>query len=113
MFKREGEKELFQWGIAGQIPLMSLIGFIVRVQTNPCLEPEVCPEVSAVIAWDQATGIFKFFVHKDIPWDSLVGMLEAIKFTLISSQVARASANQQMILGPDGRPAGGNRPVIM
>ncbi len=108
MFKREGEQERFQWGMVGGMPLLSLIGCVARVQAElPMLEPGdtryECPDSALVIAWDGKR--FDWYVHKDIPVDSLVGMLETIKAALVGSNAARQQAAQQVgLVGPDGRP---------
>lgn len=107
MFKQDDNKELFQWGIVSEIPLLSLIGQIVRVQNElPLLEPNDpyhdCSESALVIAYEAKA--FYWFVHPDIPKTTLVGMLETIKITLLGAQAARRMASEQLILGPDGRP---------
>ncbi len=107
MFKGEDDKELFQWGMIGKMPILTLIGCIVRVQEElsaSFLQPEACPESSLVIAWDDEKREFSWFVHPSIPIDSLVGMLETIKMTILATLAAQQASNQQMILGPDGRP---------
>lgn len=113
VFSDEGGKEQFQWGMGGgQLPLLSVIGGIVQTQTCSVTDIQDCPQPMFVMVWDEASRGFSYFIHKSIPWRSLVGMLEVIKFTLISTTAAKQAANQQMILGPDGRPAN-RRPVIM
>lgn len=110
MFKLEGDRELFQWGIVGNMPIMSLIGHIVRVQAElPLIEPgdarHDCPEQAMVLAWDAERRKFDWFVHRDAPVDPLMGMLETIKTGIIGAQSAQREASQQFVLGPDGRPA--------
>lgn len=101
---------MFQWGIVGTMPLVTLIGSIVEAQHIEWAEK--CPEPAAVFAWDASKKEFTFFYHEDIPWTALVGMLEVIKITLISTHTARSMANQQVILGPDGSPINGQaRPI--
>jgi hypothetical protein len=111
MFQRpEPKQERFQWGMVGKLPILSLIGCITRAQVEmPLIEPQDvryhCPEKAFVVAWDEADGVYRWFVHPDIPVDSLIGMLEIIKMALIGTQQARQVQNQQVpILGPDGQP---------
>lgn len=110
-FQRQGDKELYQWGVVGAIPVLSLIGVIVRVQAELAFRsPDECPEMALVITWDEGTHKFSWFVHQDIPVDSLVGMLETIKATIVATHVARVAASQQVVhrlLGPDGQPMRG------
>ena len=89
---------------------MTFVGVIARVQAElPLIEPEdaryKCPESALVIAWDEGERKFHWFVHPSIPVDSLVGMMEMIKATLVDTHIARSAAAQQVILGPDGQPA--------
>ena len=109
MYRRdERGQEQFQWGMVGSMPLMTLIGYIVRVQGEMCLaEPSdgrECPQPALVVAWDAPSGGFEWFVSPDMPTDATVGMLETGKVTLLGTHLARQAANQQVILGPDGNP---------
>lgn len=105
MFKLENEKEMFQWGVVGKMPLLSLIGFMSRIQGDVAYGSGIaCPQSALVITWDEKRHSFSWYLHPDIPVDSLVGMMEAIKQTLVSSQMARQAASQQIILGPVGAP---------
>jgi hypothetical protein len=111
MFRRDGANEMFQWGKLDPMPVITLIGYITRVQSElPLLEPgderHACLESALVIVWDNKELKFEFFVHKDIPIDSMVGMLETIKAALVKSQTVQRGAldNQVSILGPDGQP---------
>ncbi len=111
MFHRpEPKQERFQWGMVGSLPILTCIGCIARVQVElPLIEPDDdryhCPQSALVIAWDAANQRFDWFVHPDIPVDSLVGMLETIKAALVNSQLAQQIRNNQVgIVGPDGRP---------
>lgn len=110
------DQENFQWGIAGSVPLIVLIGKIVRVQADlPMLEPGApeyaIPESALVISWDGKA--FHYLVHPSIPVDSMIGMLEMVKMALITSQAAQQARNQQImprrqpLLGPDGQPMRG------
>ena len=105
MFRRDGDKEQFQWGMVGSMPILTLVGYIVRVQAELAFRsPDVCNQEALVIAWDSELRKFSWFVHPNIPIDSLVGMLDTIKSTILGSHMARQAAAQQLILGPDGRP---------
>ena len=112
------DQEAYQWGIDGKVPILGLIGYITRVQTSLQTygpwKDQLIEESALVIAWidckyvvdsDQPPKEFKWFVHPDIPVDSLVGMLDTIKVALITSQIAQQARNQQIaLLGPDGQP---------
>ena len=109
IFQREGDKENFQWGMVGNIPVLSLIGHMVRVQAElPLLEPgdarHHCPESALVIAWDDEHRTFDWFINPNIPMDPLVGMMDMIRMTLLSQHMVRHMVTQQPILGPDGKP---------
>lgn len=103
--------ENFQWGIVGQIPMLSLIGGISAVQS--CLTdnrwmPECTGEQPAlVITWDAEHREMSCFLHNDIPTLPLSGMLEVIKSMLTASRTAQhmgASRVESSVLGLDGRP---------
>ena len=118
MFRRGvGGEEQFQWGVVSSIPILSLIGAIIEVQTD-LSRGEWIPECdsdppgdhppSLVIAWDAVEGEFLQFVNRDIPRRPLVGMLETIKAMLVDSRLAQnAAAQQTRILGVDGQPMRG------
>ena len=101
----KGASEEFQWGIVGSMPVLSLIGYISRVQHDMigqlAEQRNECPEKAFVIAMTEQG--MDWWTHRDIPVDSLVGMLEAIKAALIGGRVAQHAASQR-ILGPDGTP---------
>lgn len=109
MYRNDNGKDMFQWGIVGQMPLMPLIGSIIRVQVSLSIAPQVeesddeyCPQPALVIARSEENQVW--FVNPTIPVDALLGMLETIKITLTETQLARKAAAQQLILGPDGQP---------
>lgn len=105
MFKREGDKEQFQWGMVGTIPLLSLIGAIIHVQNNMDYEGnDECPEPALVIAWHNPTCTFDWFMHPATPIDSMRGMLETIKAAIVGSRAGQQTVAQQVLLGPDGQP---------
>lgn len=104
-FEWVGEKENFQWGLGGPIPLMTLIGNLTRVQSDIYLKSiDPCPEQGFVMAWDQDSRKMSWFLHSAVPVDSLVGMIDAIKLVILSQHLARQMSAQQNILGPDGNP---------
>lgn len=111
--------ERFQWGVVHEVPVLTLIGAIVRVQSElPLLEPgdarHDCPREALVLSWnvpsDPAivlpTNTLHWFVHKDIPIDQLVGMLETIKVAMVTGRMGQRAAADR-ILGPDGNPMRG------
>lgn len=106
MFRRDGDKELFQWGMVGGVPILALVGQIVRVQAELAFrKPEECPESALVIAYIAESRKFDWFVHPDIPVESLVGMLETIKVMILDSHMAKQIGAQKVqLLGPDGQP---------
>ena len=95
--------ELFQWGIVGNIPILTLIGAVVRVQTELAADAyhAECDQPALVIVWDAKEYEVHCFLHQDIPTEPLVGMLETIKAALVGSRLAQHLAAQR-ILGPDG-----------
>jgi hypothetical protein len=102
----------FEWGVVGHMPLLSLIGYVVRVQAELAFRsPEPTDQQALVVLFDPTkseSDQFCYFVHPDIPVDAMVGMLETVKFTLVSSRFAqKAGANKVSILGPDNRPMRG------
>lgn len=108
LYKFEGGQDRYQWGVTKGIPVDHLIGRIVRVQTElPYIEPSdghYCPESTLVIAWDKDKKSH-WFIHDRIPIDSIIGMLEMIKTTLVGSQLAQKQVTQKVCLvGVDGRP---------
>ncbi len=116
MFKRPAPgQEQYQWGMVGRIPLLSLIGHLGRVQAELALlepgDPRFdIPESALCLAFVRGSQqpedwCFQWWVHQDIPRDSLAGMLETIKAALVDSQMAQQARNQQVgLLGPDGSP---------
>lgn len=109
---QKGDK--FSWGVVGQIPLMSLIGGVARVQGDLSYRAfEHCDELALVLAWDEKKQEFAVFYHRGVPVDPLVGMLECVKQALVMSKMDsmfkdRAAEQVQAVasplLGPDGAP---------
>lgn len=104
-------KDLFDWGVTGDIPIMSLVGVIHRIQTELHArdtfpnDDHSHQDQSLIIGWDADKKMFSWSVHNNIPTDALIGMLEIIKTTIVTGMTAqRIAAQQRMLLGPDGRP---------
>lgn len=113
LFQRgQDGSEQFQWGVAGSIPMLSLIGGIVRVQASllgdewipECDLPEGQPS-ALVIVWEKDDRTFSHYLSPEIPREPLVGMLETIKAMLVAGRLGQHSASQKVqLLGPDGSP---------
>lgn len=107
-----GGADQFQWGIVGEVSVLTIIGAIAcaqaRLMTGDFMVKE-CPEQAFVIAVT-ADGQIHYFVSHKIPVEALIGMLETIKAAMVGSRLAQHAASQQMvqaktpILGPDGAP---------
>ena len=101
-------EDRFTWGVVGRMQIFSLIGFIVRVQSElirheaDATSPNFDYSGKALVI-AHVSGEFGYFVHPDIPTDPLVGMLESIKLTFAASQVQPAP-NKIDLFGADGRP---------
>src|SRR5882724_8560707 len=121
LFDGSDGKEKFSWGVVGKAPVTSLIGAVVAAQAELALrqfttapqwqlDKRDCPESAFVIAYvDQThgpnTNTFPWFVHKDIPAHSLLGMLEVVKAILVNAQMGQMVAAQQTgLVAPSGRP---------
>lgn len=106
----EDGSEQFQWGVVGSMPLLSLIGYIGRVQAdlvNGAWSPECGgdPDQALVVAWDEADRSLTHFTHPDVPAYPLAGMLETIKSMLVMSKLGQSAGAQKVqLLGPDGIP---------
>ena len=99
----EPDKEQFKWGIVGSIPVLTLIGYIVRVQAElGFMKPKDCDQMALVIVWNVENHKFDYFVNEMIPVDSLVGMLEIIKLHLIGTQMGQQQDQRTKLFGPDG-----------
>lgn len=103
-------KDRYSYGIVGQMPVVDLIGYIIRVQAELAFrDPEPCDDCACVIVFDPGTHTMQWFVDKSIPVDALVGTLELIKFMLISNQMElmAKTIKEQMhtgLVNPDGKP---------
>lgn len=106
---RQGEDggEEFQWGVVGNIPLLTLIGSIVEVQPKLIYghtSIHSCNESAFVIIVENKE--ISYWKYPSIPTLPLLGMLETIKLTLVGSRLGQqAAAQKTQILGPDGIPA--------
>ncbi len=101
--------ERFQWGVVGNIPILSLIAALTRVQADLIAcdwIPECDGEVPAmVVAWDAQDRTISYYLHPDIPHDPLIGMMETIKHALVNSKLAQPHQSQRVqLLGSDGQP---------
>lgn len=106
----DGRNE-YEWGIAGNMPLLETMGAVRRAQielhsSSEFLDPaNTCPEHKFILAWDSESKSFSWFVHPDIDTDSLIGFLDTINLTVgMGLEARRRTAQAQVILGPDGRP---------
>lgn len=110
-FDDEG-KDQYEWGNVGTIPVMAMIGAIVKTQIELVsietdrlgLYNKLCPEQMLVIAWDRDNNTFHWFMHKDTPKYGILGMLDLIRATLVDSIRMRQAAQQPTILDPTGQP---------
>ena len=99
----DSNQEQIKWGVVGNMPVLTLVGFVERVQAELAFrKPEECDYMALVIAWDADEKIFRYFVNPQIPVDPLVGMLETIKVVLVDSQRAKVAQQQSRLFGPDG-----------
>lgn len=103
-------REDYEWGVKGNIPLLPLIGYVVKVLNEYAstdiqrlyLFDKICKPQALVIAYVDKE--FHWFLHKDTPKYGMLGMLKMIETTLVGTTMARSTANQQRILGVDGKP---------
>lgn len=110
--------EQFEWGVVGNIPILTLIGHINSVQKELIehVHMDECEEDVFVLIWDKEDKRMWCFSNPDIPREPLIGMLEVIKSLLVGSRMAQAAGAQQQsitprvigpsnkLLGPDGGP---------
>ena len=110
--RTEDGTDQFQWGVVGNIPLLSLVGAVIQIQSdmaNQLVENSErlthhneCPEQAFVMAYDGQD--FAWWVSRSIPMYPLVGMLETIKAALVGSRQGQRTVAEKVILGPDGNP---------
>ena len=109
-YKHEAGNEMFDWGVVGELPSLSLVGYIVQlereIQAKLYIEEHDCPEPALVVMWNTKDREFDWFLHPDIPLDPLVGMLELVKTNVLTTYIIRQSQQVQKtaVLGLDGRP---------
>jgi len=106
-YRTENGLERFGWGIVGEVPLLTLIGFLTRVQSDLFFKsPDKCDQSALVVAWDAENKVFDYCVNQHIPVDPLVGMLELVKMTLVKSQLENNKQQHSGVglFGADGRP---------
>jgi hypothetical protein len=107
-------KRIMTWGVnrPEHVPSLDMIGAVIRAQnllsdrSFSDMDPwfEWCTECRFVIAWYGPHP--EFFLHKDIPIDKLLGMLEVVKSTLMASMIMRQQQQQHdkvRMYGTDGR----------
>lgn len=93
--------EQFNFGVVGQIPLLSLIGAITCVQSELFFRSgNDCPMQALVIAYDPVNHEFEWFKHPDTPLEPIAGMLEVMKNGLVTAHIARMTAQQQTRIRP-------------
>lgn len=106
LFRMTDNGEEFQWGIVGDVPIMTLIGGIVDGQSKVMYGHRSmiqCDESAFVMTIED--GVLSYFIHQDIPKIPLLGMLETVKSAIIGGMVAqKAAAQRTQIVGPDGNP---------
>ena len=106
----EGQ-EKFGWGIVGKIPVITLVGYLSRVQAEQSLRFVFAPHQTyegvkindlkaLVVVWKDKK--FDYSIDPCIPTESISGMLDAIKLALVTSQMKQQAQSQ--IFGLDGRP---------
>lgn len=108
--------EKFDWGVVGQLPVLSAVGCIVQVQavlstsrlddyTLDLPPSRYCQHPALVIAWDASNRQFQWWTHPSIPVDPLLGTLEMVKASLVAGHLAQsAAAKRSPIVRPDGSP---------
>lgn len=115
MFRRdESGQEQYQWGVVGNIPILSLIGYLGKVEndlTAGTWIPDCDNEQPAlVVVWDQSDNSLSHYVHPDIPAWGLAGMVEVIRQILVGSRVAQMTGvNKVQLYDAGGHPIGGPR----
>lgn len=105
LFDSKDGKDVFQWGLVGSMPIMSMLGAMVRIQHLVDFRAaKECPQKALVIVWDEANRQTDWFLHKDAPIEALIGMIEGVKLEILGAYLSRNKVNRQNILGPDGNP---------
>ena len=112
-FRSVNGEEQFEWGVTAGIPMMGLLGAVIRTQVFLNLEYQSTydnrPYIpgALILEWNDKEREFGFVCDPDIPIDPLIGMLEVIKSVILANITKSAEANknmQRLIIGIDGRP---------
>lgn len=118
LFRRGPDgSEQFEWGVVGKMPIITLIGAVIRAQARLVVEPPLwpteCDEDALVVMWDEAARDVHTYAHPNTPALPMAGMLETIKAALVGSLIASKQQLQaartvqeakHRIVGPNGRP---------
>ncbi len=108
-FDPDVTKEKYEWAVQGDMPLLPLVGAIIKTQLELFNIPKyqmflygnICPEPMLIIAYDKETKRFNWFIHDDASNFGMVGMLEIVKTKLL--QVANSRQQSiQPISGASG-----------
>jgi len=110
-----GGEEQFRWGVVGNLPVLTLVGYLVHVRvvlaTNRAddgtldLHPSrYCEPSALVVVLDARSKSMRFFINGCIPPDSMVGMLEVVSALLVDSRLAQQSMQQTRIVDAGGNP---------
>lgn len=98
--------ETFRWGMVGDIPNITALGAVAKVQAELYFKaPKQCPAPALVIAYNPASKKVDWFIHPSIPIDLMAGMLEIVKSVIL--RAGQPKPQGPSILGPDGTPFGG------
>lgn len=116
-YKLKGEQQQFDWGMVGQLPMLSIIGKLVEVSSDILIGREMQQRyydsvqypgqpMSLVIAQGHLnSSAFVWFMHRDIPHTELIGMIETIRMGLIMQiQVQAQKERTSPLLDPNGMP---------
>lgn len=103
----QGGRDEYQWGIVGDLPVLSVIAKLVEVQAKLVggeWVSECDDDLPALVLVLSSDGL-ETYLDRRIPSDSLCGMLEIIKAMLVNSRLAMMqAANKVQLYGPDGSP---------
>lgn len=100
-------QERLGWGVVGIIPALSLIGGIIRVQTELFLKGHTvapCPDSALCMTFDPMTKRVDWYMHPAIPREVIAGMLEQVKLIVIGSHAQNQMAKMPILLDPMGQP---------
>lgn len=101
--------ESFQWGIVGNIPILTMLGYLLKVQVD-LLGGGWIPDCgehrgSLVILWDAEERELSHYVDPDVPATPLAGMLETVKAAILAGREAqKKGAEKIQLYGADGTP---------